>query len=203
MFRSSGEDLAVLFQKKNDDLRECRYAGVIFRTYLMFEKGDKLYLADFHAMHERIRYEKIINRGGIDSQKIIPFVFEVSAEDMEIFESIKDKLENIGFELHKISASALSVEAVPAMLDDYESVLRELFVEYPAVSESHKWDYMCKTIACKGSARAGDSLSYGEVEHLLDEWYACEFPQSCPHGRPVVTVVDKGFFDKEFKRTGF
>ncbi len=202
----STEQMQVLFQKNEDskiDLLQARYIGTMFHTYLIFEEGDNLHLADFHAMHERLRYEKILQRQQT-SQQIIPMVFQSSKEEAELFESIEPKLTELGFVLHPIGEASFSVEAIPNILDisKVESVLRELFVEDLSINDSYHWDSICKMIACKGSSRAGDTLSVDEVRNLLQEWSKCEYPHSCPHGRPIVITMNKGYFDKEFKRTG-
>lgn len=205
------DQIQELFEKKEmnayDIIISARYVGTIFNTFLIFEYQNFLYLIDFHALHERIRYENILNQynKAIPSQHIIPIIFEVAKHEAVIFEKIEYKLIQLGFQISQISESSFSVEGIPNVLSvgNTETVLRELFVEDLSIQDSHRWDSLCKMIACKGSARSGDTLSYDEIQVLLEEWKNCENPQSCPHGRPIVVPMNRGFFDKEFKRTGF
>ncbi|MGL4393776.1 MAG: DNA mismatch repair endonuclease MutL [Brevinema sp.] len=204
------DQLRDLFEKKDnaqnmaDILISSSYIGTIFQTYLLFEQGNKLHAVDFHAMHERIRYEKILNHknDGLDSQTIIPLLFELPKHEAERFEEIEATLSKYGFQMHRMSETAFSVEAIPAIVAyaDALNVLRELFVENIATMP---WDDLAKMIACKGSVRSGDKLTLDEVSTLLTLWKDCQSPSSCPHGRPIVVNFDKYFFDKEFKRTGF
>ena len=205
------DQLQELFEKKESNSYEIimasRYVGTIFNTFLIFEYQHSLYLIDFHAMHERIRYEKILDKYNevIPSQNIIPIIFEVAKHEAVIFEKIESTLIQLGFQISQISESSFSVEGIPSVLNvgNTETVLRELFVEDLSIQDSHMWDSLCKMIACKGSARSGDTLSFDEIQALLKEWKDCKNPQSCPHGRPIVVPMSRGFFDKEFKRTGF
>ncbi|MGL4387889.1 MAG: DNA mismatch repair endonuclease MutL, partial [Brevinema sp.] len=204
------EQLVNLFERQvqastmADILMDALYLGTCFQTYLIFEYISRLYLVDFHAMHERIRYEKIIaqKEKGLESQTIIPLLFELPKHDAEYFEEISPALFQYGFQMHRISETAFSVEAIPVIVSypDALNVLRELFVKDISTLP---WDESAKMIACKGSVRSGDRLSYDEVGSLLFAWKECQNPSSCPHGRPIVVSLDKIFFDKEFKRTGF
>ncbi|MGL5955200.1 MAG: DNA mismatch repair endonuclease MutL [Brevinema sp.] len=204
------EQLQLLFQKQQSSSSQflsARYMGTIFQTYLVFDDQETLYLADFHAMHERIRYEQILEyyQQSVPSQQIIPILFEISKQEAEIFEQIEPRLNQLGFILNPISETAFSVEGIPNMLSvgSIDMVLRELFVEDLLLQDSYRWDSLCKMIACKGSSRSGDILSSEEVRALITEWSSCKNPHTCPHGRPVVVMMNKIFFDKEFKRTGF
>ena len=38
------------------------FRGVLFETYLIFERGDEAYFIDQHAAHERLIYEKLKNK---------------------------------------------------------------------------------------------------------------------------------------------
>lgn len=202
--------LQHLFEKKEtsqsmaDILINARYIGTCFHTYLLFEYADRLYLVDFHAMHERIRYEHILNHKDkhLDSQMILPIVFDITKHHADRFEQIESYLNLFGFQIHRISDTSFSVEAIPTLIEysNADDVLRELFSEDLTVKP---WDSICKMMACKGAVKAGDTLTLEEIQDLLKQWKQSQDPTSCPHGRPIVISLDKGFFDKEFKRTGF
>jgi len=212
---SKKEDLTNLYESHlvrltiNEILLNARYIDTIFMKYLIFESGNNLYFIDFHAMHERIRYEKLLIQKNniLDSQNIIPIIFELSRYEADIFEEIELSLQKLGFYLSRISDMSFSIDAIPGILSDrnYETVLKELF-SYNInqnLQDSKKWDDLCKMIACKGSVRAGDKLNESEIMKLLQEWQKYNSPPSCPHGRPIVIQMDVLEFDRRFKRTGF
>lgn len=209
------EHLQELFQQSShtdsmaEILLKANYIGEVFTKYLIFEYQNDLYLVDFHAMHERIRYENILIKKDqeLESQMIIPTLFELAKHEADIFEEIKTSLQRLGFYLTRISDTSFSVEAIPIFLeiDKLDTVLRDLFVEKSRLTlqDSYIWDSICKMIACKGSVRGGDQLNSSEIQQLLHDWALHKAPASCPHGRPIVIQIDSYELDKRFKRTGF
>lgn len=202
-----------LFESENDSshresqIFSARYIGTVFSTYLIFESAHIMILADFHAMHERIRYEKLkqMYNTSIERQTIIPYIFEVSKTEADIFEGLS--FEKLGFSHTQISETAFSIDAIPSFLSPsrIEIILRDLIDlnKNTSFNESYIWDEACKMIACKGSVKSGELLSPEEIQELLKEWQALGCPLSCPHGRPITINISRSFLDKEFKRTGF
>ncbi|SFB85119.1 DNA mismatch repair protein MutL [Brevinema andersonii] len=184
-----------------------QYIGTIFSTYLIFESAHIMILVDFHAMHERIRYEKLkkMYNISIERQTIIPYIFEVSKTEADIFEGLS--FEKLGFSHTRISETAFSIDAIPSFLSPsrIETILRDLLDlnKNTSLNESYIWDETCKMIACKGSVKSGELLSLEEIQELLREWQILSCPLSCPHGRPITIKISRPFLDKEFKRTGF
>ena len=54
--------------------------------------------------------------------------------------------------------------------------------------------------ACKGAVKAGDALSPSEIEALLAQMEASGAPPTCPHGRPLVVVLERTEIEKRFRR---
>jgi DNA mismatch repair protein MutL len=59
---------------------------------------------------------------------------------------------------------------------------------------------LAKALACKGSTKFGEDLSREGMAALLYEWSSCEFPDVCPHGRPIVKRVALADLLREFGR---
>jgi len=59
---------------------------------------------------------------------------------------------------------------------------------------------LAKALACKGSTKFGENLTKEEMSALLVEWASCEFPDVCPHGRPIVKRVALADLLREFGR---
>jgi len=57
--------------------------------------------------------------------------------------------------------------------------------------------YVCKAAAVK----AGQTLSYPEMQGLLQQLARCASPRSCPHGRPTLLHMSREQLAKEFGRT--
>lgn len=59
---------------------------------------------------------------------------------------------------------------------------------------------MAKALACRGSTKFGESLTYEEMVTLLEEWSACEFRTVCPHGRQIVKRIGIAEQLREFSK---
>ncbi|MEJ2150025.1 MAG: DNA mismatch repair protein MutL, partial [Chloroflexota bacterium] len=56
---------------------------------------------------------------------------------------------------------------------------------------------------CKqASVKAGQVLSFAEMDALVRQLEACHSPKSCPHGRPTLLHLSAEQLAKEFGRLG-
>jgi DNA mismatch repair protein MutL len=54
--------------------------------------------------------------------------------------------------------------------------------------------------ACRSAVKAGDKLSDAEIQSLADSFLRTSVIPTCPHGRPVISVLTKKQIEKSFKR---
>ena len=104
------------------------------------------------------------------------------------------ELNALGFEFEPFGDGALRVFGVPETVSDAGAAL------LAALGALAGGEDLAKALACKGSTRFGQELSREEMERLLEEWASCEFPEICPHGRPVVKCVRLADLLREFGR---
>lgn len=207
------EEEPALFARggPKESLLNARYVGQIFHCYLIFEQGQGITLIDFHALHERVRYERLIAQKSIGLEArslLLPLGFSLPREDAEDFAASMEAFRPLGFSLSRIGEGQFAADSLPVFLDSAraEAVLLDLFYlkkGQPDFLDASLWDSACKSIACKGSVRGGDRLSTEEITALLMQWEEIGCPPSCPHGRPITLKLERSFFDKEFKRLGF
>ncbi|MGL5253888.1 MAG: DNA mismatch repair endonuclease MutL [Brevinema sp.] len=194
-----------------EKLLKSRFIGLILQTYLIYDEGNEVFFIDFHAMHERVRYEKIKNHyaSGLASQALmIPLVLEISRQDADKIEHIQKNLEHLGFSLNRVGETTIAIEALPALLEPahVEIVLMDLLQladETLDFTDAVLWDSAVKSIACKGSVKRGDSVNKVEMDALIQYWVDMGALPSCPHGRPIIIKKSRADFDREFKRLGF
>ena len=55
-------------------------------------------------------------------------------------------------------------------------------------------------LSCKMSVKANTFIGPLEQETLLKRLFKCEFPYTCPHGRPTIIKYTKYELEKLFKR---
>ena len=184
--------------------------GLALGTYLIAQDEDIMYMIDIHAANERINYEKYLKALKDDkSYKIgmlIPLQLEYSHNE---FMNILSNLENIkalGFDVSEFGSNTFRVTAHPTWLKEgyeIESTKRifELMGEFKDKFDRIKFNEKAAIrLACKMSVKANTFIGYNEQERLLNDLFKCEFPYTCPHGRPTIIKYPKYELEKLFKR---
>ena len=60
---------------------------------------------------------------------------------------------------------------------------------------------LCASMACHSAIRAGQALSYSEMQALLVQMDEFALSSFCPHGRPVYIDYPLAQIEKDFGRT--
>ncbi len=187
------------------DASEIKILGVVFKTYIITEFDDAIYVVDQHAMHERQLYDKLkaqVDKNSVSKQDLlVPYVVELKDQDRELFEAKIASLNQIGFEIVQ-KANKFEIVCVPYLLSNinFEKFVAEVLsqAEPNEVSASKLInEKLCQT-ACKHAIRAGDSISKDEIAYLIDKMK--EGVALCPHGRPIIVKITRKELEKMFKR---
>lgn len=186
-----------------------RYIGNLFNQYILLEDNiDKLlYILDQHAAHERVNYEKLINdykKGQIPMQNLVSgFFLELTRDEFDNIINIKDRLLDIGIDLDEFGDNSIIIRSVPAYINNFdpEILIRDLINNVDFNTSVYDIDpQSLMKMACSASIKKGENLSGLEVNKLIAELRECEFPFTCPHGRPTIIKMSKQELDKEFFR---
>jgi DNA mismatch repair protein MutL len=187
-----------------------RVVGQIAATYIVAEGPAGLYLVDQHAAHERILYEQFMleqaSRQVITQHTLDTVAVELTPASARLIEENLDTLSAVGFDIEPFGANTFRVRAIPsifahripqeaigAILEDLESG-----VEPGAPTlEAQIILRVCKAAAIK----AGQTLSYDEMQALLRQLERCTSPRTCPHGRPTMIHMSAEQLAREFGRT--
>lgn len=182
--------------------------GVAWFEYVFAEQEDKLYIIDQHAAHERILYERFSKAMDTDvaSQQLLePQVIQLThREHAALIVSLED-LRASGFDLEDYGDRAIRVRAVPMILGvpqlkGFFGELADRIGEYRAMpTQETRRDVLVK-FACRKAVKAGDMLPLESIEGLIAQMRETGAPPTCPHGRPLVVVINKVDFDKRFRR---
>ncbi len=195
----------------NRVLERALYLGSLFHTYLLFEDGEdqKLLLLDQHAAHERILYEKFLKEfqeGEITRQILLqPEPIHVTPAVVERAQSQKDVFSRLGFEIDAFGEQTILLREIPYFFGEpiALSLLQDLFEaleEGEKLYDRHLYPIMRK--ACRSAIKGGDHIVEFEVKALVGALLACDHPQTCPHGRPVIVEIEKKEIEKMFLRIG-
>ncbi|UEC41100.1 DNA mismatch repair endonuclease MutL [Methanothrix sp.] len=199
-------DQALPEREKRSSLK---ILGQIKRLYIVAESDQGLVLIDQHAAAERIRFEGLEERyreGVIRQELACPVTIELMASEEIMLSSWKEVLDDIGFEISSFGGRSYSVRSVPALGQRTESaesvhdVLKELFLRGKPGPDSSRRDEVLKLLACRGSIKSGKELTLKEMEQLLHDLQECSNPTTCPHGRPVMVILDQSQLERLFGR---
>ena len=182
--------------------------GQLFNTFLLIEQGDKAYLIDQHAVHERMLYDELIAK--INAKKVIsqpllvPYILECDGVQSEFVAKHTAKLTELGFEIEPFGADCYKVNAVPDILTDINlgAFFSKLFDERGKIDSYRSGDMITDALAsraCKAAIKGGDKLTEAQITSLLDSMKD-GVPLQCPHGRPTTYVFTRKDLDKLFKR---
>jgi DNA mismatch repair protein MutL len=162
---------------------------------IVAQEGEELIILDQHGAHERILYERLSESLRAEAAPLSSPVVAQLPEDLasEAW-NYEAEMEALGFRFEPFGEGALRVTAVPGTVTDPETAL------LAALHALVGGEDLAKALACKGSTRFGESLSREEMELLLREWAATEFPEICPHGRPIVKRLTLPDLLREFGR---
>lgn len=210
------EQLSYAPQADEDELaglRRARFAGQLFRTYLLFEDGDLVYVIDQHAAHEKVLFEKAVleyaKTRRIASQMLLePETMEVSPSEAQFIEENAEFFSAFGFDVSFFGRGKIILRAIPighGVLEPakaFRSLLDEAMengIEH-VKGESDIIYHMLATSSCKAAVKAHDPLKPEEISALREQLLALSNPYHCPHGRPVIIEIRRQELEKLFKR---
>ncbi len=181
-------------------------------TYIVCrDEQGSIYLIDQHAADERIRYEKQLSL--LDDKKfavppLVPVMVDVKPSDAKLLTEERIQiLTSIGVELAPFGANVYKVNTVPtwAIHDPQfyvEDLLHQLFEE-PSIQPDKLRLYALASKACKTSIKAQDVLTMEAMQSLVNRLFECQYPYTCPHGRPTMVQFSKRQLEAMFNRSGF
>ena len=187
-----------------------KFIGIIFKTYIILEIGQEMYILDQHAAHERIMYEKVKKNYYSDKIKdsqllLLPDVITLSHKEMDIAKENMTMFEQAGFTLEEFGENTIKLTGVPTVCIDLDT--KELFLEtldeintVARTAKQEKEEKFIATVACKAAVKANMALTKEEVERLMDELLKLPNPFTCPHGRPTVIKMTKYDIERKFAR---
>ena len=188
-----------------DEKRKIDYKliGISFKTYIMVEINDEIYMIDQHAAHERILYEQIKNnyQNNIKANTqmmLIPDVIELSNKEIEFVNENMELIKNAGFDIELFGEKAVKIDGIPDLeyrnkvdnrrmfLDILDEMISKKNGNFKSVEER-----FIATVACKAAVKAGMNLTNEEVDFLIQNLLILKNPYTCPHGRPTTIKFSK------------
>lgn len=162
-------------------------------------------LIDHHAAHERILYERLLTKVGMDSAALLfPQQVKLSSNEYRVLLKEKELLAGLGIEIDDFGHDTVIVRSLPAGLEgsDIRGIMTDAaaaIIEGVRPERSLKEDIAAR-IACHSSVRGREVLSSEEVGQLLHDLENAGHPDLCPHGRPTRIFLSLDDLKKMFRR---
>lgn len=189
--------------------RSHRLIGQLFDTYWLVEFDEKLFIIDQHAAHEKVMYERFMEKLRTKrqtSQMITPpIIVTLTPQEEELLKTHMDRFSSVGFEISHFGGREYAISAVPGNLYGIEesSLFTEILDSLADTAEKASAESIEEKIAsmsCKAAVKGNNRLSVQEADALIDELLTLENPYNCPHGRPTIISMTKYELEKKFKR---
>lgn len=186
-----------------------RIIGQVFETYWLVEYGDKLYIIDQHAAHEKVNFERMMKR--LREKKPAsqylnpPILLTLTADEARVLEEHMSYFEQLGYVISSLGDRDYSISAIPTDLPELSKkellleILDELTDEAGMTTPDTIYDKIA-SMSCKAAVKGNNKLSLMEADALIGELLTLENPYACPHGRPTIISMSKTELEKKFKR---
>lgn len=190
------------------------YLGSFERTYLLVEvrsgphaKTPELWIVDQHVAHERVLFERtFLRRHAPAIQPLMPpKVVQIGPAALARLAPFLDELNAAGVEADAFGADALVVRGLPDFLADrdpqslVEDLLARLEREGRADLDAFRRDLNAE-LACRAAIKKHERLAPELALRLVRDLLACETPNTCPHGRPILKKLTLDDLERSFGR---
>lgn len=192
-------------QEKIEEELPVKLIGEAFRTYIIAECENSIYLIDKHAAHERIIFNKLKKEETVQIQQLLtPVTVRLSETECDALLSNTQLLLKAGFDVEDFGNSSVIVRGVPSTLlkEDITLTITEVAeaLLVKNVVEVEALDKLYHTVACKAAIKAGYNTSNMELLDLAKKVLNDKDVMYCPHGRPVAYEIKKSDLEKQFGR---
>lgn len=189
-------------------LPDLKVLAQIFKTYILSEADNKLFLIDQHAAAERYNYEKLqrefIERKNYKKQMLIPLMFDFSVDEATEVRNNLEKFEELGIVFEEFGDNSYVVREFPGWIEEDEEQMIKIIVEKVLRNNNITFNELrndaIAMASCKMSIKANQVLTDVEMKKVISDLYECKNPFTCPHGRPIITKMEKKDLEKMFKR---
>jgi|WetSurMetagenome_2_1015567.scaffolds.fasta_scaffold00633_6 DNA mismatch repair protein MutL len=183
----------------------------VCETFVAIAGGDGLTILDYHAAHERINFERLLKKRGMDSQRLLfPQQVRLEPKDYSVVLRNLEAFREFGIDVEDFGHGTLIVRSLPQMLLDAD--LAALLSDSSAcllgnvtaaagddpIGQARR--SMAARIACHSSVRGRELPDSVKIAAILKDLKACDEPDRCPHGRPTRINISQAELKKMFKK---
>jgi len=183
-----------------------RPIGQVGPGYLVAEGPDGLVLVDQHAAHERVLYNRLLERlrtgRGMTQPLLMPQAVDVEPRLIAAAADHRSDLANLGLEYEEFGPRSLRITAVPVEMPAGRATaaVQETLAALADNRGEGALEKAAAALACHSAVRFGDTLDLAEQRRLLIDLEAADEAVTCPHGRPTRLLVEWQDLRRHFRR---
>ena len=179
------------------------------QRYILTPVKSGLMVIDQKRAHERILYERFMEVLKSDSvasqQQLFPQTIELNPADSALLKTILEDLLSLGFDIREFGKDTFIINGTPGILDvsSPELIVEKLLEEYknsPVDARAKAKEQIAISLAKASALDYGMDLKQEEVDHLIDDLFACATPNFSPDGKKVLTIIPTEDIEKSFAK---
>jgi len=175
--------------------------------YIVTKVKSGLMIIDQQAAHERILYERYLERidkkKGMAQQQLFPQTVKLSASDTELVNELIGEISLLGFIIEPFGHNTFIINGTPADLSEnnIQQLLENVLENYKKNQLGLKLDRksnLARSMARNLAVKPGKTLMTEEMQSLVDDLFACNVPGLSPSGKPITAVISADDIEKRF-----
>lgn len=179
------------------------------QKYILTPVKSGLMVIDQKRAHERILFEKfmeVLKSDSVASQQMLfPQTIELNPADSAILQNVLPELLSLGFDIREFGRNTFIISGTPGVLDvsSPEMIVEKLLEEYknsPVNARSKAKEQIAISLAKASALDYGNELKQEEIDHLIDQLFACATPNFSPDGKKVLTIIPTTDIEKNFNK---
>ena len=190
------------------DLSVLKVISQYKNTYIICECSDGIVFIDQHVAHERVLYDRMIKRDyehNFINPLLLPQNITFSNTVSSLVEEKLCEFRQAGYDLAPFGQNTFIIRGVPVDIKEKDSinVLKEIAEELREFGGEGKLsvrpEQLLITASCKKAIKAGQPLSYEEMQNLVNELLKTANPFTCPHNRPIIVSLSDRELGRKFR----
>ncbi len=177
------------------------------QKYILTPVKSGLMVIDQKRAHERILFEKFMevlkSESVASQQQLFPQTIELNPADAALLKNILEDLLSLGFDIREFGKDTFIINGTPGVLDisSPELIVEKLLEEYknsPVNARSKAKEQIAISLAKASALDYGTELKQEEIDHLIDNLFACATPNFSPDGKKVLNIIPIDDIEKSF-----
>lgn len=192
---------------ENEPMVESKTYSQIGRKYIFTNHGDGVIMIHIQRAHERILFERfsasLTSHSSASQQLLFPQTLSFNPSDFSLIQSIVPKLSSLGFDVDEFGKNEIIVNGIPLEMEEssLNSVFEQLIEnekDFKASPEEGQLEFIAKIMAKVSALKTGKKMEQREMQHLVDELFACASPNISVGGKAVIVNLGVAEIDKSF-----